>query len=379
MAQAAAIINDAGTAAAMSGIAAATSSERHRRMLLAYYGRGDVDLRSNPTNASFHTTSYMNHLRGPPSPWRDPSSSSGRGGVGVHIHYQGHCLHGPLSYPDDYFAASHSESDAYPYPLTHRASPDPYDAGYHSSPCGCSQCYWRDFVSSLRSILCFVKFRTSSSSVDLTSDIEKYKVACQQLRETYIWNLRELYYVGRVREIYDNHCRHHRLLFHDVCLTWELPEKVTLREESIRKPLSRHSSGSLKSPISPSSRYPTPLPRRDSESRESVEARAVSKGKEKEVIPGLDVDVDALVGSAGNGNDGKGKGKGKANEVVIISPTTTPVAKAQTKPYKLPMQQRLRQLWPTKVRGKSSDKAELAQLVRKDGDTHERDEQESVV
>ncbi|KAI8954077.1 hypothetical protein F4801DRAFT_575793 [Xylaria longipes] len=173
MIEASAMVLDAGMTAAMSGIAAATSAARHRKMLLAYYGRKDVDLRSNPTNASFQTTSYMNHLREPPSPVRYPSSSGGGGGVGVgvHIHYQGHCPHGPLSYPHNYFGASHSENDTYLYPQTHHTSPYPYDAGYTSSPCGCSQCYWRDF---------------------LTNDIEKYKTACQQLRETYIWNLREL-------------------------------------------------------------------------------------------------------------------------------------------------------------------------------------------
>ncbi|KAI1756943.1 hypothetical protein F4782DRAFT_480471 [Xylaria castorea] len=174
MAEAASIFIDPGTTAATSGVAAAASAARRRSMLLEYYGRKDIDLRSNLPKTSFRTTSYMNHLRGPPSPPRRPSSSHrGHGGVGVHIHYQGHCPHGPLSYPNNnnYFAPSHSESDVYPYPQTHDTSSYPYDAGYPSSPCGCSQCYWRDF---------------------LTTDIEKYKTACQQLRETYIWNLREL-------------------------------------------------------------------------------------------------------------------------------------------------------------------------------------------
>ncbi|KAI0447821.1 hypothetical protein F4803DRAFT_545875 [Xylaria telfairii] len=371
------MILDPGTTAAVSGITAATSAARHRRMLLAYYGgRKDIDLHSSPTNASFHTTSYMNHLRGPPSPLRytSPTRGGGRGGVGVHIHYQGHCPHGPLSYPENYFRASYSESDAYPYPQPqphhtlpdaypypqpHHTLPDPYNADYTNLSCGCSQCYWRDF---------------------LTSDIEKYKTACQQLRETYIWNLRELYYVGRVREIYDNHCRHHRLLFRHVCLTWETPEKVTLREESVGTPLSRRSSGSQRRPISPSSGNPTPLLRGESEGQQSVEARVVSKGKEKEVIPSSDVEVNTPIGSIDDDHDSKGEGRstGKAKEQLIISLTTPPTTKPYTKSHKNLIQKRFRQLWPIKVHGKSPNKAELAHLVNKDGDRHGGDEQDSM-
>ncbi|KAI8954078.1 hypothetical protein F4801DRAFT_575794 [Xylaria longipes] len=160
-------------------------------------------------------------------------------------------------------------------------------------------------------------------------------------------------------------------------MAWETPEKITLREESLGTSLSRRSSGSLGPPALPSSRDSTPLPRGESESRQSVEAGAVNKGKEKEVIPGLDVNVDTPVGSINN--DSNDKGKGKAKEKIIISPTTPPIAKPQTKSYKIPMQ-RLRQLWPTKAWGKSSsDNAELTQLVRKDGERHEGDEQESVI
>ncbi|KAI1737287.1 hypothetical protein F4680DRAFT_451097 [Xylaria scruposa] len=318
MAEASSIFIDPGTTAAMSGVAAAASAARHRRMLIAYFGRKDIDLPSNPPIPSFRTTSYMNHLRGPPSPLRYPSFD--HGGVGVHIHYQGHCPHGPLSYHNNYFAPSHNRSDLYSYPPTHDPSPYPYDGEYPSSPCGCSQCYWRDF-----------------------------------------------YYVGRVREVYDNHCRHHRLLFHDVCLAWETPEKVTLREESIGTPLSRRSSGSLRSPISPSS---TSFLRGENE---STETRVVRKGKEKEVIPGSDIDIITPVSS-----DNDEGAKGKIKEDTVSSQTTTPVAKPQIKSNKVPMQKRLRQLWPTRVRGRSSDKAELTQLVRKDDDKQDGDEQESA-
>ncbi|KAI0470173.1 hypothetical protein F4859DRAFT_522646 [Xylaria cf. heliscus] len=412
-----AIVLDAGTTAAVSGIAAATSAARHRKMLLAYYGRKDVDLRSNPTNESFNTTSYMNYLRGPPSPLRFPPR--GHHGVGVHIHYQGHCPHGPLPYRDHYVAASHSESDAYPYPQQthHASSPQPYPAGYPSSPCGCSQCYWRDF--NLRELVRRHQASPTKSREDKDAELEKL-----------YW-----YYVGRVSEIYGNHCRHHRLLFRDVCLSWEPPEKVTLPEEEEEQqqqkqqqqqgarltPVSRrHSSSNSKSNSSRSrssaesiilhvpsssrdstSRDPTPpLPRGESESesesasasksQHSVEAGVLDKGKEKElVMPSLDGDAHTVAESVYNDNDSdndhdhddKGKGKGKAKEEIAILPMTiTPITKPpHTRSHKAAIQQRLRQLWPAKSRGKSSDKAELAQLVRKDGDRHEGDERESVV
>lgn len=155
---------------------------------------------------------------------------------------------------------------------------------------------------------------------------------------------------------------------------------MTLREENVGTPLSRRSSGSQRRPISPSPRDPTPLLRRESESQQSVEARVVSKGKEREVIPSSDVEVNTPVGSVDDDHDDdKGKGKGKAKEEIAISLTTSPTAKPYTKSHKNPLQKRFRQLWPTKVRGKSSEKAELAHLVRKDGDKHGRDEQESMV
>ncbi|KAI0555493.1 hypothetical protein F4679DRAFT_578880 [Xylaria curta] len=321
MAEASSIFIDPGTTAAMSGVAAAASAARHRRMLIAYFGRKDIDLPSNPPIPSFRTTSYMNHLRGPPSPLRYPSFD--HGGVGVHIHYQGHCPHGPLSYHNNYFAPSHSGNDLYSYPPTHHSSPPySYDGEYPSPPCGCSQCYWRDF---------------------LTTDIEKYKTACQQLRETYIWNLREL-------------MRRHQAS----------PKKPRDEKDAELEKL-----GSLRSPISPSS---TPFLRGESE---SAETRVVKKGKEKEVIPGPDIDIITPVGSVDDDNDEGAKDKTK--EDPVISRTTTPVTKPQIKLNKVPMQKRLRQLWPTRVRGRSSDKAELAQLVRKDSDKYEGDAQESAV
>ncbi|KAI0878967.1 hypothetical protein GGS24DRAFT_516042 [Hypoxylon argillaceum] len=380
MADTTAIVLDSSTMAAMSGAAAAVAAgaARYRRTQDAYF-RGS---RSN-SNA-IDTASYMNHLRAP-APTRIPTN---RGG-GVHIHYQNRCPHGAahgLSYHDGHLA-SYGENGGYFSPQGGRKSQYTSHAVYHNSPCGCSQCYWKDF---------------------LTNDIEKYKTARKQLRETYVWNLRELvrrhrtsptksrvekdseleklywYYVGRVREIYDNHCQHHRLLFRDVCLAWEIPEKVTLSEESVipisrvPTPLSRRSSGSLRTPIPSSSRVPTPLSMRGSGNRWSMDAAWVSKGKEKEVIPSADGEVSMPIRSVSN--DGKNKGKGK--EETITPPMTTSsdiIPRSQPKPNKVSMQQRLRLFWPTRIRGKSLDKVELVQETRTEGEKHEENEQEVVV
>ncbi|KAI0972669.1 hypothetical protein F4678DRAFT_478543 [Xylaria arbuscula] len=321
---------------AIATLAAGTIGANARRAD-AFYNRGP---RSNPN--AVNAASYMNHLRAP-APSRLPGDRGG--GVGIHIHYQGRCPHDVAhspSYPGDGFA---SIIDGDSCPQDHRSSRyAPYGAS-SSSPCGCPRCYWRDF---------------------LASDIEKYKVTRHQLRETYLWNLHELYYVGRVREVYDNHCEHHRLLFRDVCLIWELPEKITLDEgeedattthtSRALTPHSRHSSGSLRTTI-PISRGPTPLSR-ESGSRLSVAvADKVNKGKEKEVINtgmGGDSSIPATVSV---GDDKKGKG------VEMKSPPITgpgeAVVKPQPKPNRTSVQQRFRQLWSTKMRDKSSDKTEL--------------------
>ncbi|KAI0417606.1 hypothetical protein F5X98DRAFT_387122 [Xylaria grammica] len=318
------LLHNASTLAAMCGAASATASAaRDRRIADTYY-------RSPRSN--FNAASYMNYLRAP-VPSRVPSSH----GVGIHIHYQGQCPH-HMTHGSSYAGGNLTlDGDSYGRPQDHRASPYAHHEGSSTSPCGCPRCYWRDF---------------------LTTDIEKYKTTCQQLRETYVWNLRELYYVGRVREVYDNHCEHHRLLFRDVCLMWELPEKVTLREEEIDStsrvptPHSVYSSGELKTPVS-SSRVPTPLSR-DSGSRRSVATAWVNKGKEKEIV-GADVDVGTPVESICDDSEGK-------ETVIETSPITTPnktTAKPQLKNNKISMQRRLRQLWPTKTNEKSPDKALL--------------------
>ncbi|KAI0424261.1 hypothetical protein F5Y09DRAFT_347898 [Xylaria sp. FL1042] len=350
-----AMIHDVSAMAALSGAAAGAVGANNRRTQASYY-------RNQRYNANaFDAASYMNHLRAP-APSRMPGSNGG--GVGIHIHYQGQCPHdvarGP-SYPGDHFA-SHSEGYGSPLHSSY--------AGPPSSPCGCPRCYWRDF---------------------LASDIEKYKATCQQLRETYLWNLHELYYVGRVREVYDNHCEHHRLLFRDVCLLWELPEKITLAEgeedaaqtSRALTPHSLHSNSSLRTPM-PLSRGQTPLSR-DSGSRLSVvPAEQMNKGKEKEVIniqldgavgrPVVDISHDTkdaekelintclhgdieipVVKSVGDDN------KGKEVETRISSMTTPSetIVKPQAKPSKTSIHQRFRQLWSIKNRDKSSDKTEL--------------------
>ncbi|KAI1130530.1 hypothetical protein F5Y10DRAFT_289183 [Nemania abortiva] len=360
MADSTTMVLDSSTTAAVSGaVAAAAGAARYRRTQAAFYRAP----RPNVSN-TIDTVSYMNHLRAPAGS-RVPLN---RGGVGVHIHYQGRHPHGALHGPSylDGHINSHSENEACLSPQDARASQCNYYAGHPTSPCGCSQCYWRDF---------------------LTNDIEKYKTARRQLYETYIWNLRELYYVGRVREVYDNHCQHHRLLFRDVCLTWEMPEKVVLSEESVNvtprpisrapTPRSRHSSGGLRAPIPSTSRDPMPLSGGEPSHQWSMDPGWVSKGKEK-VIPSTDGEVGTPVGSSSDDSRDKGKGKEKIKPLLATMSTET-IVRSQPKPTKISMQQRLRQLWPTRVRGKSLDKTELLTEIRTNGEGHERNEQESVV
>ncbi|KAI1163319.1 hypothetical protein F5B18DRAFT_651849 [Nemania serpens] len=378
-----AIVFDAGTSAAMSGaVTAVSASASARRAQGAYY---------RSPRSSLDTASYMNHLRAPVPP-RAPTN---RGVGGVHIHYQGQCPHGPLYPGDNHHRGFHSEGDGdgdgegYTYPMDQRASRYSYYAGYPNSPCGCSQCYWRDF---------------------LTNDIEKYKTKRKQLRETYVWNLRELvrrhrasptksredkdgeleklywYYVGRVREIYDNHCRHHRLLFRDACLTWEMPEKAVLSEEAVTPAPSRaptlHShrsrSGGLGTPVSlPSS--PASVSRGESaDPLQTVEAGRIDKGKGKEVLPGAEGEVSSPVGGVDEEEVGaKDKDEGGMTALLMAMAGDT-IPKPQPKHAKISMQQRLRQFWPTRVRGRSSDKADLVQESGTDGTKHEGDEYESA-
>ncbi|KAI5923210.1 hypothetical protein F4810DRAFT_211183 [Camillea tinctor] len=140
-------------------------------------------------------------------------------------------------------------SHSYGYPVYHHTT-------YHIHHAGCPRCYYRDF---------------------LTGSIETYKASRDKLRETYIWNLRELsrayssqqqprrppqqgrlqfslpalrvhhhlspqenrlnqeetdaeklyrYYVWRVREVYDKHCEQHQRLFGKTYLHWVEPERL---------------------------------------------------------------------------------------------------------------------------------------------------------
>ncbi|KAI1281187.1 hypothetical protein F5Y07DRAFT_396225 [Xylaria sp. FL0933] len=364
-----AMIHDAGAVSTLSGAAAGAVGANNRRAQAPYYRNQRV----NPN--AFDAASYMNHLRAP-APTRMPGDyGGGGGGVGIHIHYQGQCAHdvaqGP-PYPGDRFAP-YSEGYGSPQHSTYAGSP--------SSPCGCPRCYWRDF---------------------LASDVEKYKATCQQLRETYLWNLHELYYVGRVREVYDNHCEHHRLLFRDVCLMWELPERITLPEEDddavhssrAMTPHSLHSSGGLRTPIMVS-RGSTPLSR-GSGGRLSVgpaEQMRKDKGKGKAVIntgldgtvgrpavesihddgmgkenkgkgnvinTGLDGDVDTPAAeSVGDDNSGDNNCQDVETDTLpMITPSETTI-NPQAKPSKTSLHQRFRQLWFIRRRDKSSDKASL--------------------
>lgn len=373
------LLNSSNAVASGASAAAAGAAARYRGTQAANYSSGPT---SN-TNA-FNTASYMNNLRAPVSSSRAPPNRDRD--VGLHIHYQGHCPHGAAHgppYTDDDLPR-HS-SGSYPSFRDTLAPERPlsagYSAGYPSPPCGCSNCYWRDFLS---------------------HDVDKYETTRSQLRETYLWNLRELvrrhrsapaksreekdgeleklywYYVGRVREIYENHCRHHRLLFRDDFLAWETPGKATLAEQSVASlsaslsrpaltPYSRQSSGggggggggsgglAMRIRSSSSSTVPTPLSRTDSTSQPNPEPRQASKGKEKEVIiPGTDLDgVSTPVGVV-DGND-KGEGSKDAEESrTSTSGSDETITKSQPTPGKVSMQQRFRHLWPNKARARSS-------------------------
>ncbi|KAI1177462.1 hypothetical protein F4777DRAFT_577023 [Nemania sp. FL0916] len=361
---------------AAGAVAASASAARYRRIRATSRMPGS-------DSSAFDAASYMNHLRAP----GPMSRGAPNRGVGIHFHY------GAL---DNRFVSPGNKRDGYWNSQYHRTSPNPYYVGSPASSCGCSQCYWRDF---------------------LTNDIAKYKAEREQLRETYVWNLEELvrrhrtsptksravkdgeleklysYYVGRVREIYDNHSQHHRLLFHDVCMLWEMPERVTLSEEGApplsraRTPLSRHSSGGMKTPVpSSSTALPpvsplSPLPAMENEEVWGRSTTRSRKGKEREVIPGVDGEFGTPTGSI----DDRNKGKERSPEETISSPVTTPRETITQFPpltpsrsNKVSMHQRIRQFWPPKIRGRSSDKSEPTQETRKGDETHERDEQGSA-
>lgn len=198
------------------------------------------------------------------------------------------------------------------------------------------------------------------------------------------------YYVGRVREIYDNHCRHHRLLFRDACLAWEMPDKAILSEDAVTPAPSRdptlHSrrsrSGGLGTPISLPS---TPAPALSADPL-AVDAGQVDKGKGKEVLPSAEREVRVPVKSvdeedmeAMDAMDAKAEDKDEEEMTAPLMATasdTTPIL--QLKHAKVSMQQRLRQFWPNKVRPRSSDKTDLVQESGTDGTEYEGDEQGSA-
>ncbi|KAF2969494.1 hypothetical protein GQX73_g4057 [Xylaria multiplex] len=327
-----ATLNDASALAAVSAAVSATASAaRNRDMEATHYSK---------PRSSFDAASYMNYLRAPASS-RLPTNPHG---VGIHIHYQGQSLAilGTVAF-----------------------SNGPIARDLPIRPVGA-----RGVIGGIFSQ---VTLRDTKPRAE------------------------NFYYVGRVREVYDNHCEHHRLLFRDVCLLWEIPEKVTLSEEGVEPesriptPHSVHSSGSLSTPAS----LPGDLSRESgsqrtvlaekankgkekgmitgvdvdagtpvspsissmnlslkSERENSVAAEHINKGKEKEVLTRIDVDADTLVESM---RDDKSK------EVEMeVSPTITSsktIAKSQPKHNKTSMQQRIRQLWPTRSQEKSSEKA----------------------
>ncbi|RWA14655.1 hypothetical protein EKO27_g476 [Xylaria grammica] len=285
------LLHNASTLAAMCGAASATASAaRDRRIADTYY-------RSPRSN--FNAASYMNYLRAP-VPSRVPSSH----GVGIHIHYQGQC----------------------PHRMTHAMVARKTIAPHHTP-------ITKDLP--LR---------------PLTSDIEKYKTTCQQLRETYVWNLREL--VRRHQASPAKRARRKTASSKGYTSTTSAGfERYTTTTASTTDSCFV-TSGELKTPVS-SSRVPSPLSR-DSGSRRSVATAWVNKGKEKEIV-GADVDVGTPVESICDDSEGK-------ETVMETSPITTPnktTAKPQLKNNKISMQRRLRQLWPTKTNEKSPDKALL--------------------
>ncbi|KAK5624344.1 hypothetical protein RRF57_000060 [Xylaria bambusicola] len=151
--------------ATIAALSAASGAAATRRNAAAWYNNQGV------YTGGFNAASYMNHLRAPAHSRMPPIHGSGHGGVGIHIHYQDPCSHGMSRgshYPGDILT---SRSDGNECPRAHHNPRPPYYTSSPSSPCGCPRCYWREF---------------------LTNDIEKYKATRESLRETYIWNLREL-------------------------------------------------------------------------------------------------------------------------------------------------------------------------------------------
>ncbi|KAI1100566.1 hypothetical protein F4804DRAFT_336095 [Jackrogersella minutella] len=114
----------------------------------------------------------------------------------------------------------------YGQPLYH--PPGLHEHYIHHTECPGSQCHYRAF---------------------LTDSIQRYNESRRALRQTYVWNLRELsrmhdaqprkpardkaaevdrlyaYYVSRVRAVFEDHRRDHRRLFGQDYLCWAQPER----------------------------------------------------------------------------------------------------------------------------------------------------------
>ncbi|GAP87256.2 hypothetical protein SAMD00023353_2701640 [Rosellinia necatrix] len=389
---------------ASTAVAAAAAANRHRGMRSTY--SRSVESYSRGLNA----TSYMNYLRTSVPPrvrLRSPPGHGGGGGgvgvgvgVGVHIHYQGQYPRGTIDGPSYLSSNPNPHADGYCHPVEYDASRYPYYAAHPNPPSVCPECYRRDL---------------------LAYEAEAYRAACAQLRETYAWNLGELlrrhraaatarapaqpraerdlqleklywYYVGRVREAYDDHCRRHRRLFRGPCPPWVLPERAVLRDDDDGHDEERGHEGDgdgdeekerhgeedgdvmpaaasrALPPLSGAHEQPPPSP-----SSTAAAAAATTtttplssggggggsgKGKEREVILSTDgessVQATSLDGDKSDDEQTVGEG--------LRTPPPTPdevAANPQPKPNKVSMQQRLRRLWPAKPTMKSPDKEDL--------------------
>ncbi|KAI0393827.1 hypothetical protein F5Y17DRAFT_430404 [Xylariaceae sp. FL0594] len=376
-------------AGAAAAAAATTRSRYNNGQNINYPGVGPRHLNS---------ASYMNNLRAPAYTIRPPGSPA-RGGVGVHLHYQGRCPHAShSSHSDDDTHLDHNRRHGPSYfHVGQPFSEAPYAAaaptsGYPFSSCGCADCYWRDF---------------------LTDDVEKYNITRRLLRDTYLWNLEELvrrhralptkqrdakdneldklywYYVARVREVYENHCRHHRLLFHDTHLAWETPEKAVIREEDVEpaapttsrtQSRSRHSSGSSR-PLLLMSRSgtqpPTPLSLNENERCLDLAATQVDGGNTK--AKGVDRVPDENAPSSARpiSIDGERALEDEGDNISSLplldnahdddKKAAGPAAASTPKANSRYSMTRLRnQLWPNKTREKAASKLGFGQVGNKE-------------
>ncbi|KAI0889647.1 uncharacterized protein GGS22DRAFT_182991 [Annulohypoxylon maeteangense] len=116
----------------------------------------------------------------------------------------------------------------------------------HHVECPGAQCHYRSF---------------------LTDSIQRYNESRRALRQTYIWNLRELshihaaqpqkstqdksveaerlytYYVSRVRSVFEEHRRDHRRLFGQDYLCWAAPEREDPAQLQVRSRMGSPGTG----------------------------------------------------------------------------------------------------------------------------------------